>query len=66
MTRTIEAARAKIGQLLDATDEGDLIHRHGVASGWIAALRLERLIDEAEFRELAKELDDTFYRVGPL
>lgn len=66
MTRTIEAARAKIAQLADATDAGDLLHRHGVASGWIAALRLERLIDEAEFRELAKELDDTFYRVGPL
>lgn len=64
--RTIEAARAKIAQIADATDEGDLIHRHGVASGWLAALRLERLIDEAAFRELAKELDDTFYRVGPL
>ncbi len=58
MSQTVENARRKIAQLQDATDEGDLIHRHGVASGWLAALRLEGLLDEPTFRELSEELEE--------
>lgn len=53
--RTIETVRKKIDQIRDASDEGDLIHRDGVASGWIACLRIEGLIDEPTFRELTSE-----------
>lgn len=45
----------KIDQIRDACDEGDLIRRNGVASGWIACLRLEGLIDEDTFTELTSE-----------
>jgi len=58
MSQTVENARRKIAQLQDATDAGDLLHRHGVASGWLAALRLEGLLDEAAFRELSEELEE--------
>lgn len=53
--RTIETVRKKIDQIRDASDEGDLIYRNGVASGWIACLRLEGLIDEHTFNELTRE-----------
>ncbi|MDK8264878.1 hypothetical protein QP835_11380 [Pseudomonas oryzihabitans] len=53
--RTIETVRKKIDQNRDASDEGDLIHRNGVASGWIACLRLQGLIDEHTFMELTSE-----------
>lgn len=58
MSRTIETARKKIAQMLDSADPDDLIYRHGVASGWLAALRLEGLLDEPTFRELSEELEE--------
>lgn len=51
--QTIENTRRKIAQLGDASDEGDLIHRNGVASGWLAALRLEGLIDSTPIRTMS-------------
>lgn len=64
--QTIVNARKKIAQLEDATDAGDLLHRHGVASGWLAALRLERLIDGATFEQLAIELGDAYQALAGL
>ncbi|MOA61626.1 hypothetical protein D3C78_1868110 [compost metagenome] len=58
-------ARKKIAQLEDATDAGDLLHRHGIASGWLAAVRLEGLIDSATFEQLAIELDDAYRAAAP-
>lgn len=56
---TLERARKKIAQLADATDRGDLGLRFSVASGWLAALRLEELIDRATYDELYAELNET-------
>ena len=57
--RTIDTVRKKIDQIRDASDEGDQIHRDGVASGWIACLRLEGLIDEHTFTDLTSEKNQT-------
>jgi hypothetical protein len=55
---TLERARKKIGQLGDATDRADLDLRFSVASGWLAALRLEGLVDGATFHDLNAELNE--------
>ena len=53
--RVVTSARKKIDQVRDANDVRDLVYRHGVASGWIAALRLEKLIDAEVFQVLTAE-----------
>lgn len=62
--QTIANARKKIAQLEDASDRGDLVYRHAVASGWLSALCLEGLVDRAIFSELSAELDAAFRDVG--
>lgn len=62
--QSLANARKKIAQLHDATDRGDLVRAHAVASGWIAALRMEGLIDMPAFHELSTELGDAFREVG--
>ena len=58
--QTIDTARKKIAQLADASDTGDLIRREGVASGWLAALRLEQLLSMPVFEELSGGLQEAF------
>jgi len=55
---TVQSARNKIEQLSDSSDLHDFINRRGVASGWLAALRVENLIDTPMHRTLMAELND--------
>lgn len=57
--RTIETVGNKINQIRDASDEGYLIQRNRVASGWIACLRPERLLDEHTLAEGTNEKNQT-------
>lgn len=61
--RTIKTVRKKIDQIRAASDEGGLIHRGGVVSGWIACLRPEGLIDEHTFTDLTSEMIHTTQEV---
>lgn len=42
----------------------NLVYRHGVASGWIAALRLEKLIDAEIFQALTAEVAEVVDEVS--
>jgi hypothetical protein len=57
--QTVATARKKIDQLHDSTDPGDLVYRYAVASGWLAALRTEGLVDRPTFDALMSELNET-------
>ncbi|KPW23122.1 hypothetical protein ALO83_103655 [Pseudomonas cannabina pv. alisalensis] len=56
--QTVQTARKKIEQLRDSNDLHDFIHRRGVAEGWLAALRVENLVDTLMHRTLMDELND--------
>jgi len=56
---TLHRARKKIAQLQDAREHFDLNQSYSVASGWIAALRIEDLISSAIFHDLMRELNQT-------
>ncbi|GAC1038765.1 hypothetical protein thsps117_35230 [Pseudomonas sp. No.117] len=62
--RMVASARKKIDQIRDASDVRDLVYRHGVASGWIAALRLEKLIDAEIFQALTAEVAEVVDEVS--
>ncbi len=62
--RVVTSARKKIDQVRDANDVRDLVYRHGVASGWIAALRLEKLIDAEVFQVLTAEVAEVIDEVS--
>lgn len=62
--RVIASARKKIDQVRDANDMRDLLYRHGVATGWIAALRVEKLIDADVFQVLTAEVAEVVYEVS--
>lgn len=62
--RVVTSARKKIDQVRDANDVRDLVYRHGVASGWIAALRLEKLIDAEVFQVLTAEVAEVVDEVS--
>ena len=54
---TLERARKQIAQLGDATDGADLDFRYAVASGWLAALSLEGLVDSQTYHRLYAALE---------
>lgn len=62
--RVVTSARKKIDQVRDANDVRALVYRHGVASGWIAALRLEKLIDAEVFQVLTAEVAEVIDEVS--
>lgn len=42
----------------------DLLYRHGVASGWIAALHLEKLINADVVQVLTAEVAEVVYEIS--
>ena len=56
---TLHRARKKIAQLRDARERFDLDLSYSVASGWLAALLTEGVINSPIYHDLYRELDET-------